>query len=244
MISFWQKVSGIQSIQRGEVHIWRLSLKASPAPAAALEAELSGDELARADQFYFEQDRIRFIVARSALRRLLGTVLGRPPGSLDFSYGAQGKPFLAEAAQLQFNLSHSGDWALLAITRCGEIGVDVERIRERLDIRQMAGRFFSKRETEALFALDRALWPQAFFNCWTRKEAFIKAVGGGLTIPLHQFDVTLAPGEAARLLDVRGGLGSPDAWILRDLEMPAGYAAAVAVRGPVERFVGWDWSFP
>ena len=165
---------------------------------------------------------------------ILGRYLGVHPRKLHFFYGANGKPELATVAgdeTLRFNLSHSDGLALLAVTRGRQIGVDLERIRKDLAGEQIAARFFSPRETAELHAVPGNAKPAAFFNCWARKEAFIKATGEGLSCPLDLFDVSLVPGEPAALLSVRGDSQEASRWALRELMAGSGYAAALAVEG-------------
>ena len=164
---------------------------------------LAADEQARAERFHFERDREHFIVARGVLRAILGRYLNRAPERLSFCYGAHGKPALAGEAgadAIRFNVSHSHGVALYAVTRGREVGIDLERIRFDLAVLEIAERFFSRREVATLRTLPTEAQRQAFFRCWTRKEAYIKARGEGLSLPLDQFDVSLAPGEPAALL--------------------------------------------
>ena len=205
---------------------------------------LSEKEVMRADRFYFERDRKHFIVGRGVLRAILGIYLGMEPDQLEFSYGAYGKPYLADGCgerEVRFNLSHSNELALYAFVRGREIGVDLEYIRDIPDIEQIAARFFSARENIVLHGLPAAQKQEAFFRCWTRKEAYIKAIGNGLTHPLDQFDVSLAPGEPARLLTVAGEPDKTKRWALRELAPAPGYQAALAVSGHDLRIQHWQW---
>ncbi|HEX8557463.1 MAG TPA: 4'-phosphopantetheinyl transferase superfamily protein [Pyrinomonadaceae bacterium] len=224
-----------------EVHVWRVTPLTRPADeVAALRALLSEDEAARADRFRFERHRGHFIVARAALRRILGRYLGSPGRLLRFGYNEYGKPSLAHPT-LRFNLSHAGEVALLAVTSGREVGVDVEAIRDDVEGEKLAEHFFSPGEVETLMSLPEAARARAFFDCWTRKEAFIKALGSGLSHPLDAFDVSLAPGEPAALLRTRADSREAARWTLRELEPGEGYAAAVAVEGG-----GWElrcWEF-
>lgn len=224
-----------------EVHVWRVTPLTRPAgEVAALRPLLSEDEAARADRFRFEHHRGHFVVARAALRRILGRYLGQPARLLRFGYNEYGKPTLPHPP-LRFNLSHAGEVALLAVTSGREVGVDVEAVRDDIEGDQLAERFFSPGEVETLMSLPEGLRPRAFFDCWTRKEAFIKALGSGLSHPLDAFDVSLAPGEPAALLRTRTDPLEAARWTLRELEPGEGYAAAVAVEGG-----GWElrcWDF-
>lgn len=208
-----------------------------PAYAArSLVRLLSASERARAARFIRNRDRRRFIVARARLRQLLAARLGTQPESVEFTYGAHGKPALAAdlaAFGLRFNVSHAQDLALYAITYGREVGVDVEAVRALSDADDIAARFFSRHENEAYRALELRDRPRGFFNCWTRKEAFIKAIGEGLSHPLDRFDVTLAPGEQARILRVAEAPGETCGWALRSFSPAPGFVAALVVRDGV-----------
>ncbi|MEK7327027.1 MAG: 4'-phosphopantetheinyl transferase superfamily protein [Chloroflexota bacterium] len=221
-----------------DVHVWRADLDQPEPFIRQLAGMLSDDERERADHFHFDIHRDHFIVGRGLLREILGRYLNVEPGRLQFSYGRQGKPGLLNSdgdPGLRFNLAHSGQLALCAVTRNREIGVDLEYVRPVLDMDLVAERNFSPRENAVLQALPPGERPLAFFNCWTRKEAYIKAIGEGLSRPLDQFDVSLAPGEPARLLWVAGNPQEASCWSLRELAVATGYVAALAVEGQ-------DWS--
>ena len=205
----------------------------TPAVLESLWQTLSTDEQERANRYRFARDRQAFITRRGRLRLILGRYLGLDPASLQFSYNPYGKPALQPeaAGQLCFNLSHSQGLALFAFARQVDIGVDLERLRSDFDHLELAERFFSAGERAELNALPLESRPQAFFLCWTRKEAFIKAHGEGLSLPLDHFDVSLTPGEPARLVATRAGLETPDQWSLFNLEPAPDYLAALAVRG-------------
>ena len=230
-----------------EVHIWRAALDHKPSQVASLLDTLAEDEQERAGRFYFPVDRERFIVARGVLREILGLYLNSAAQSLSFCYGPFAKPALAcESAgnTIHFNMSHSNGVALYAFTRGREIGIDLEFIREDLEVEQLAGRFFSQREIATLRALPVALRKYAFFLCWTRKEAYIKARGEGLSIPLDQFDVSLIPGEPAALLSTQPDTDEALRWSLRNLAPASGYAAALASKGCDWTLSCWQWPGP
>ena len=224
-----------------EVHVWRVPL-APPADAvAALARTLDGDERSRAARFHFDRDRTAFTVARGALRTLAGGYLGAPPARLELGYRDKGKPYLtAPPGGLRFNVSHSGELALVCFARDREVGVDIERRRALPDLLSLARTSFSDREYAALCGLPPAAHHDAFFACWSRKEAFIKATGEGVS-QLADFDVSLAPGEPARLLRVRGEPPGASRWSLRDLPAIDGYAAALVVEGAAARIDCWRW---
>lgn len=228
-----------------EVHVWRAVLDAPASRLADFAQMLSDDERRRAARFHFERDRAHFIAGRGMLRALLGRYLGAPPASLRFRYGAHGKPELdvppgADAA-FRFNVSHAHGLALYAFTRGRALGVDVERIRDDIEHEAIAERFFSLTEREALRAQPASLRHIAFFACWTRKEAYIKARGEGLSLPLDQFDVSLAPGEPARLLCVANAPHEVARWSLHELHPGPGYAGALMAEGQFWRLACWQY---
>jgi 4'-phosphopantetheinyl transferase len=227
----WPAAPDGLALGTGEVHVWRVALAQPSAEVERLGCTLAADERARAARFYFERDRRTFTVVRGALRTLLGGYLGHPSDTLGFGYAAKGKPYLARppGASLRFNVSHSGDLALLAFTRDRELGVDVEQRRPLADLLSLAETSFSPAEVAALRALPAALHTEAFFACWSRKEAFIKATGEGVS-QLAAFDVSLRPGEPARLLQIRGAAAT-SAWSMHELPALDGHAAALVVAG-------------
>lgn len=231
------------ALSKDDVHVWRASLDLPASGVQSLQHTLAADELSRAERFHFQKDCKRFIVARGLLRAILSRYLDMEPGQLRFCYSPYGKPALATTPgqDISFNVSHSHGLAFYAVTRGREIGVDLERIREDLDCEQIAARFFSPHENAVLRALPAKLKPEAFFNCWTRKEAYIKAKGGGLSSSLDQFDVSLAPGEPATLLKTRGDPEEATHWSLRALRPGPGYVAALAVEGHGWRLACWQW---
>jgi len=229
----WRSPPDTLLLHAGQVHVWRISLDTPPAVRESLWQTLSADEKERAGRYRFARDRQAFITRRGRLRFILGSYLGLDPASLRFSYNPYGKPAIHPevAAPICFNLSHSQGLALLAFARQTDIGVDLEHLRVDFDHLELAKRFFSAGERAELNALPMAIRPQAFFLCWTRKEAFIKAHGEGLSLPLDHFDVSLTPGEPARLEATRAGLEAPDQWSMYNLEPAPDYLAALAVRG-------------
>lgn len=221
------------------VRVWVLPLKLAPDPLARAQRLLAPDEAERADRFTFQDGRHRAIAGRGQLRAILGRCLGADPAALQFAYGPRGKPALAgpwSGAGWHFNLAHSGDLALLAVTRSGPVGVDVERIRPVTDASRLVSRFFSRREDAAFRALSEDQKPAAFFRLWTRKEAWLKATGEGIAESLGQVEVSFLPGEPARLLGLPGGPEVLSRWRLHDVDSPPGSVAAlaaVAEAGPI-----------
>jgi 4'-phosphopantetheinyl transferase len=219
-----------RAVLRGAVELVVAALDLGGKAVQALAALLSEPERQRANRFVFARDRRRFTVARARLRLLLAERLGVEAAAIELIYGPQGKPALARRfaqPDLRFNLSHSEDVALYAFAHARDIGIDVETVRELPDAQDIAARFFSRRENEAYLTLNASDRPLGFFNCWTRKEAFVKAIGDGLQYPLGSFDVSLAPGEPARILRV-GGLDSRECgWTLRSFSPAPGLIGAV-----------------
>jgi 4'-phosphopantetheinyl transferase len=240
--TLWPLQPARPALRDDDVQVFRAALDQSPAVVRACLELLAPAERERAEKFVFRKDRERFVVARAALRTLLGGYVRLAPERLSFDYGPYGKPSLSDAQGLRFNVSHSRGLALYAVTRGREIGLDLEYVRDDVDVEQLAEHFFSRRETATLSALPATERKQAFFNCWTRKEAYIKARGEGLSHPLHGFDVTLAPGEPAALLHTAGDEREAARWSLRQLNPDAGYAAAVAVEGHGWRLACWQMS--
>jgi 4'-phosphopantetheinyl transferase len=212
------------------VQVCPVSIQAPVAVVDQFRSLLSADETARAARFRFEHLQHSFILARGALRILLGRYLNTAPADLAFTYGAKGKPALAGPARLQFNASHSADLALFAFTMDCELGVDIEAVRPMPDLEDIARRFFSADETAELMALSPGQRDQAFFLCWTRKEAYIKATGEGLSAPLDAFCVTLRPGDPARMVHLECDPIAAQAWTLHDLALDPRFAAALAYR--------------
>jgi 4'-phosphopantetheinyl transferase len=215
-----------------EVHVWLVALVQSPAAIVALASLLSDNERARAARFHFDRDRTAYTIARGALRTLAGRYLGRPPAALGFGYRAKGKPYLLvpDGEWLRFNVSHSGDVAVIGFAPGKEIGVDVERRRARADLASLAHTAFSPDEYARFCAIPPHEREAAFFLCWSRKEAFVKSTGEGVS-QLTDFDVSLEPGKPARLLRVAGEPQGEPRWSLEDLPEIPGYAAALAVAG-------------
>ena len=219
-----------------EIHLWTIPLDPPPERVAALRLLLTPDEIARADRFHFDHHRRRFTVGRGALRELLAAYLDAAPDDVHFVYGEKGKPFLdgpaAAGDDLRFNLSNSHELALVAVGVGHELGVDLELLRPMPDGPQIAERFFSPSERQDLAGLPPTRRDEGFFNCWTRKEAYLKAMGDGLTVALDRFDVTLTPGQPARFLALDGSAEAAARWSLLALHPAAGYVGALALPDP------------
>lgn len=232
------------TIRDKTVHIWLASLNLKATQLLELWRTLAPAERERALRFRSQKDCDRFTAARGLLRTLLGHYLQRQPAQIEFCYNAHGKPALADnggTAPLQFNLSHSSEFALFAFARARRLGVDIEYIRPHIVEEDIAGHFFSPTEVKALRALPERLRQKAFFACWTRKEAYIKARGEGLSLPLHEFDVSLAPNKPARLLKVNNSPDEAARWSLHELLSGPDYVAALAVEGHDCQFEHWRW---
>jgi 4'-phosphopantetheinyl transferase len=192
-------------------------------------AILSDDERARADRYRLEADRARFTVGRGLMRELLGRYVGRDGKLIDIRQGTAGKPVAQEA--MPFNVSHSGDLVLLAFASERQVGIDVEEARRSLEPLDLATHFFSAAEVAALAALDGDERMLAFFRCWTRKEAYLKGTGSGLSRPLDDLDVSLDVACTSALRRVAWDASEVGRWQVRDVEVPPGYAAAIAIEG-------------
>ncbi len=227
----WSPASTPPSFPVGRVDIWKLSLDV-PSHADPPASVLSSDELARASRFHFDKDRTRFIRCRSTLRSLLAGYLGVPSAEISFEYSTGGKPRLTARQNprgLRFNLSHSANLALIAVGGDLQIGIDIEKIREEVDTAALAQRFFSPREGAGLQALPDHLRVPGFFACWTRKEAFLKATGTGLSFPLAEFSVTTHPDQPPQLEDLQGDTDAHKRWFFTDLSVGSAYRATLAL---------------
>lgn len=219
------------ALRADEAHVWTASLDASLSEVSRLRKLLSEDELDRAARFRFELDRARFVIGRSLLRTLLSTYTGEHPADVCFTYTEYGKPELRGDTDIRFNLAHSWGRALFAFCLGSEIGVDLERTRPRLARERVAEHFFSPLEVAELRALPTHEQDGGFLACWTRKEAYIKGRGEGLSLPLQDFDVTLKPGESPALRCTAWSETEPTEWRLHDLSTSCpGYVAALAIR--------------
>lgn len=240
----WNIPQGKVTLTENEVHVWRASLEVPSSTLSTLQQVLSPDEIKRAQRFRFEKDRHHWIVAHSVLRKLLGEYLGTVPTELQFSTNAYGKPSIASPSfgtRLHFNLAHSGTLALYAFCYHRHVGVDIEYMRSGIDYQAIAHSHFSSYENEQLQALPSELQEEAFFACWSRKEAYIKARGMGLSLPLDQFDVSLTPGEPAMLLASREDEEAVAQWSLSALSPGPHHAGALVVEGSGWHLSCWQW---
>ena len=224
-------------LSRDEVHVWRASRDVTKGQIALLERTLTGSEVERAGRFRQERDRERFVAGRGNLRVILSRYTGIAPQQLRLTYNAFGKPLLAlmpGQEPLWFNLAHSGEIVLYAVARGRRVGIDIERVEDDLDVEQIARYAFSAAERRMIASLPESQRRAAFYACWTRKEAYLKARGQGLSWPLDQFDVSVAPQGLARLLCTRWDAREADRWSLQALLPGPGYVAALAAEG-----LGW-----
>jgi len=227
----WLQAPSALNLPDDTIHIWRMNLDVSCSHRQAYYELLNSAERKRAARYRFAEPRNRFIVARAELRQLIGRYINRAPDTITFDKNAWGKPALAECvdAHLEFNIAHSGDLALYAFSRNRIVGVDVEFIHPIEDVDHLVTNFFSVYEQQTFGQIPKEMQLQAFFNGWTRKEAYIKGQGKGLSIPLDSFDVTLLPGEPAALLADRTDETAVQRWKLMDIKAGNGYTAALAV---------------
>lgn len=224
------EVSGTRDETADNISIWTATLDRSERERAEWESTLSPDELARANRFHSAKDRDHYVIARGLLRSLLGAYLRQDPRELVFTYGPYGKPELSgagAASGASFNLAHSGGLAAYAISSRRKLGIDLERVQAESAGEDIARRYFSAREVSDLETLSPGEKVTAFFRCWTRKEAYLKALGTGLQTPLDSFSVSLLPGQPAAFLN---GV-APD-WCLEAFQPADGYAGAVVYSGP------------
>jgi 4'-phosphopantetheinyl transferase len=234
----WALNPGTLELAENEIHIWRAYLDCGDSALGHFETTLASDETARANRFIFAPDRNRFIAARGILRDLLGRYLKRPPTDLEFDYQPEGKPFLRKPSDqsLQFNLSHTHGLAMFCFARGRELGVDVELLRPDFAGDEIAARFFSADEIAELRALPSSSRTEGFFLCWTLKEAYVKARGGGLNIPLDSFHVSFTPGQPERLRSE-----DSSRWSICSFRPDPGYVGACVAEGAGWRPRHWDW---
>jgi 4'-phosphopantetheinyl transferase len=228
-----------------EIHVFCASLDLDASRLAHLALALSEDERARAERFRFNKDRARFVASRGLLRELLGWLLRVESNRLAFSYAARGKPALAEPASGQslcFNLAHAGSLAVYAVAREHEVGVDLEHFRTIEGAESFAERYFSQRELADWRSVPHSQRMEAFFNCWTRKEACLKAIGCGIGDSLSRIEVSLIPGQPTRFLGMIGDSQAPAHWLLQPLTPAPAYVGALAAeRGRHLQVHCWKW---
>ncbi len=229
----FRSAAGQVDLGPDQAHVWLISMESGSADQGDLSKLLSFDEKERAGRFHFEKDRKIFITSRGALRLLLAGYTGREPASLRFVYSGHGKPSLPGPGcpnNPAFSISHSGTKILLAFSPGHPIGVDIEQMRKSPDFKALARRYFSVPESGLFLSLPEVQRPEAFYSCWVRKEAFLKAQGQGLSFGLASFEVSLRPGDEARLVRIQDDEVEAKEWTLYDLPVDSGYKAALATR--------------
>jgi 4'-phosphopantetheinyl transferase len=244
-VEIWRAPPAELTFPSDRIDIWRLRVDSDELPNEGLGSILAADEVARASRFHFDKDRNRYTRGRTALRILLGRYLAVAPGEIRFQYENHGKPEIAQPDNprgLRFNSSDSGGLVLMAVTAGTVLGIDVERLRPVPDLVTIATRFFSAREVQALLAVSEGKRQEAFFACWTRKEAFLKATGVGLSYPLSAFSVTVDPDSPAEMLELGAEKDAAAKWSLRDLHPGEGYRAALAWEGGFRRIELWTFN--
>ena len=241
----WHKAIPEKFNSANQVHIWRVFPDTVILPIEELQRMLSVDELERAGRFHFEKDQLNFIMARAILRMILSHYLDDRPHKLHFDYNSFGKPMLLtkhDSDPVNFNLSHSNGIALYAITRDRNVGIDVEQVRDGVDVHQVSERFFSAGEIGSLKNISKKDQLERFFQYWTRKEAIIKAIGKGVSFPLEQVDISTGDGRLLSSINLKSD-GSEDLpWHVMDLVPGDGYKAAIAIDGDVPEISCWDYS--
>jgi 4'-phosphopantetheinyl transferase len=237
----WEDPPARPTLSGHEAQVWRAFLVPGKGDVERSWEHLSPEERDRAERFRFQRDRDRFILARSTLRAILGRYLDMAPAEVRFSYARHGKPMLAEGygTRLRFNLAHSRDLALYALTHDREVGIDVEYMREDLS-EKIADHYFSPMEAARINAMDRVRGKETFFRTWTCKEAYVKARGEGLLMDFNSFSISMNPGAAPVLAEVDGRPADHLRWSFLEIPPAPGYAAAMATDGPVEP-VFWQW---
>lgn len=226
------------------VHVWVADLDPDASRMKRCMQNLSLDERERAGKFHFQRDRDRFIAARGLLRSILGRYLQIEPQGIRFRYGPHGKPALQDkthGSNICFNVSHSHDLVLYAFARGREVGIDIELIRDDISLENVVVRFFSTRELVTLRALPLHTREKSYYISWVRKEAYMKATGRGLSLPLDQLETFSPPGEPEKCFQVRKNPGEACQWQVRDLSLAPEYAAALAVEGDYVRHDYCRW---
>lgn len=224
----------------GDVHIWAASLDE---PAARYNRFLSPAERQTAARFRYEKDRQQYVVSHGILREILGGYLDAGPATIEFLTGSHGKPDLKDdgGCGIRFNISHSRDRVLVAVTLNTDIGVDIEYMRDIDEMAHIVERFCAGHEKTELWTVPDDMKKRAFYLCWTRKEAFIKATGEGMARPLDSFAVSLTPGKSAELIELDGSPGETTGWAIADIPCHPEYSASYACRDRTPRVTCFTW---
>jgi 4'-phosphopantetheinyl transferase len=239
----WLEPPECLTLTGDEVHVWRARLDQGTSLVNSLFHDLSADERKRQGKFHFQKDRDRFVIARGVLRNILSRYLGIAPCEIGFLYGRYGKPRLRDGGepQISFNVSHAHELALYVISKGRRLGIDIEYLRDNIAVLEIAEQFFSPLEISALNSLPLHLQTVAFFNCWTRKEAYIKALGEGLSHRLDGFAVSLKPGELVSLLKASAS-DEVSHWSLMEIPVDTAYVASLATEGTPPVLHQWQWN--
>jgi len=236
----WKQPTQNLSLAPNQIHIWRMFLNQPTEKTQQLSQILSPEENNKANRFYFEKDRHKFILSRGTLRTILSQYLNFPPQNLKFTYSKQGKPTLLTETPIYFNLSHSHEITLYAITLNREIGIDLEFLRPITEAENIVKNYFSNKESALFNTISSDQKPEAFFNAWTRKEAYLKATGQGLSQPLKEVEVNFTPGEPAKLLSIKGDTQKASEWTLKHLIPHPNYIACVAISAQNLEYSYWE----
>ncbi|GGW39324.1 4'-phosphopantetheinyl transferase family protein [Arenibacter certesii] len=220
-------------LPNNEIHFYYADINDFISKVGVMQERLTSDEKLRAGQFKFQTDQNRFIIARWLLRSLLSNYLELDFGEMILKYGEFGKPFFNTNQNIKFNLSHSGDMIVFGFVKNFNIGVDVEMFKSNFNVMDIALKFFSKKEVETLLTLPEYKREVAFYRCWTRKEAIIKADGSGMSFPLNTFSVTIDSDDKAELIEMSNGDLNKEKWRLFSIKLSVDYLAAVAVEGNI-----------
>jgi 4'-phosphopantetheinyl transferase len=240
----WSEPVGRPHLEANHVHVWRAHVPSAQSVLARLNSTLSGDEQARASQFYFRTDRTRFVVGRGALRSILSIYLDTQTENIAFRYGSHGKPAVsapADATDIYFNLSHSKDWTVLAVARARAVGIDIEHVRSNFDYEEMAALVFSERDRRIFDGIPAHAKLRSFFDAWTGKEAYVKTVGKGLSFPLSEIEGTLRAYDAPPVSLV-SSVSDAGCWSLRTLDVAEGYSGSLVVAGEVSELRCLEWN--
>jgi 4'-phosphopantetheinyl transferase len=238
----WNKTPAAITLTEQHVDIWRAPLDLTQGEINDYRELLSPDEFARAYRFKTKRKQREYLISRGLLRRILGLSLQLNPRELEFKYTEHHKPYLEitrRGLPVSFNVTHSHGLALIAVTLGHAIGIDIEHVRHDVRFRQLAGRFFSAQEARALETYTEAGLPRAFFACWTRKEAFVKALGDGISFGLNEFSVSVDPLDDAVALTTHWDPDEARKWSLVNIATHADYLAALAVEGQGCIIRGW-----
>ena len=246
LVDSWPNRADVPPLEEDTIHVWRIWLAESKERIRSFRELLSDAEREQAERFLFDEHRHRFTVGRAQLRRILGSYIDVDAVQVDFRYTNLGKPYFAEGVSdphLEFNFTNSNDCALLAITYRTELGIDIEKIREMTNMEGLARRFFAQPEIDVIVQEPSELRRQEyFFRCWTRKEAFLKAIGTGLTFPLGNVCVSVADTEPVRIQWIQDRAEEAGRWELAHLMPSAGYVGALARQSSGEQLLSWHWA--